>query len=122
MHTNDRCHNVVNTDLSTEQFRMTDKSTLSYIKDYETVIGNTYINKSGREECVGFTKQAKEAIGLPVEVMEDCNRRIKKLKNINHVLTDNIVSLDEECRAYQTMSLWDRIKFVFKKNRKGDIG
>lgn len=50
----------------------------------EEIRGRRFINERGEEVCIGFSKQAEEAIGMPFEVIENQESEIEHLRGLVH--------------------------------------
>lgn len=81
----------------------------------EVVHGRRFINADGEEFCIGMSKKAETALGLPFEVIENQQNEINvqrtRIAQLRGYYADTLEKLEE----FRTMSFWSRVKFLFNR-------
>jgi hypothetical protein len=87
----------------------------------EQIIGEKFINENGDIVCIGMTKQAQEAIGLPMKSFKNMNKMLAdyKIKIYNmgqdHSATSKFLHETlSELRGFKNMTFLQRLIFLFK--------
>ena len=92
----------------------------------EIVRGTRIVTSTGKEICIGMSKQAHELLGLPFEIIDNQKGTIEiYYKEVLVLKRDAKLSLAVGKRLRQKldvflgMNFWERLKFLFVK-RKGE--
>lgn len=75
----------------------------------ELVKGRRFVNYEGKDVVIGWDKQTQIALGLPFDVFESMQIRIRNLCNSINCLCDENSNLREQIKEYRNMTLWERI-------------
>ena len=78
----------------------------------EMVLGRRYVNYQGEEVCIGMSKQAQDAIGLPFEVFDNMQNTINFLRKECDNLNASNFRLLKNINRYKSLDLFGRIKFL----------
>lgn len=88
----------------------------------EMVTGKVFINADNKEFCIGMSEKVQTAIGLPFEEFENLHN---ELDDKRYELETNKITISQlrdryarslkKIEQFETMSLWKKIKFLFKK-------
>lgn len=91
----------------------------------EIVRGITYRTLDGREICIGMSKQAQDAIGLPYEALIEALDRADRLHSENISMSHSlkkrntkILNLEKDLMEFKktinSLKFWDRFKFLIR--------
>lgn len=80
----------------------------------EMVVGRIFVNAYGKRLCIGMTKRAQDAIGLPFEVFEDQGILIERQQNTIFAEGREIRLLNKRIDRIRELTFLDRLKYLFK--------
>ena len=80
----------------------------------DMVKGRVFVNEDGEEICISMNDDAQKAVGLPFKTFDKMTNTIEDNKDTIDQLDELYDEAFESLLSYEHMSLWDRVKFVFK--------
>jgi len=80
----------------------------------DMVKGRVFKNADGEEICISMNNDAQKAVGLPFETFDKMSTTIDDNEDTIDKLDKLYDEAFESLLSYETMSLWGRIKFIFK--------
>lgn len=81
----------------------------------EMIYGRVFVNINGKRFCIGMSEQVQNAIGLPMDCFEKLNLEIDLLEVDNTQLRKGVDRLWKKLEVFDTMTFWQKIKFLFKE-------
>lgn len=80
----------------------------------EQIQGRSFRNRYNEDVVIGLSKEVQEALGLPMEAFDSMSQTISDQRNTIWDLKSKLVNVNQ-------MTLWQRIKFVFKGSNSSHI-
>jgi hypothetical protein len=119
----ERCDDLLRRDFRTlvpvtDDGRRSARVAVDVVRD--VVQGHHFVTADGEGITIGATCPAREVLGLPFEVIENLKVEIESIRHSEHYAKKRLLEAEAVIQAYNSASLWQRIKWAFSPAVEGE--